>query len=91
MKKMRKSQESKRSVDKLKKAVTRLVTAGDLPFDMLLDPDQSIPDPYAPSAQVALAANLMSHALLPTLLRQCVRCLPLPPLLDMMMMISWLT
>jgi len=39
VKKMRKSQASKRSVDKLRKEVTRLVPVGDLPFD-----------PYAPSS-----------------------------------------
>uniref|UniRef100_A0A1S3YYE0 Ubiquitin receptor RAD23c-like n=1 Tax=Nicotiana tabacum TaxID=4097 RepID=A0A1S3YYE0_TOBAC len=37
--------------------VTKLATAGDLPFDMLLDLDHSIPDPTAPSAPVAPAGQ----------------------------------
>ncbi|XP_009631815.1 uncharacterized protein [Nicotiana tomentosiformis] len=49
VKKMRKSQASKKSVDKLRKVVTRVATAGDLPFDMLLDPHHSAPYPSAPS------------------------------------------
>ncbi|XP_070047739.1 uncharacterized protein [Nicotiana tomentosiformis] len=53
VKKMRISQASKKSVDKLQKEVHRIATVGDLPFDMLLDPHQSAPDPAAPSALVA--------------------------------------
>jgi len=41
----------KRLVYKLRKEV------GDLPFDMLLDTEQSVLDPYAPSARVALAGQ----------------------------------
>lgn len=47
VKKMRKYQASKKSVDKLRREVTRLATSGDLPFDMLPDPHQYAPDPSA--------------------------------------------
>nr|XP_009629261.1 SH3 domain-containing protein C23A1.17-like [Nicotiana tomentosiformis] len=49
-KKMRKYQASKKSADKLQRQVTRLATAGDLSFDMLLDPDHYVPDPTVPAA-----------------------------------------
>lgn len=37
--------------------MTRLTTAGDFPFDMLLDPDQSTPGPCTPFASVAPAGQ----------------------------------
>nr|XP_033513952.1 uncharacterized protein LOC117278585 [Nicotiana tomentosiformis] len=50
-KKMRKSQASKKSVNVLREEVTRLAIVGDF---ILLDPDQSAPDPFA---QFALAGQ----------------------------------
>nr|XP_009785683.1 PREDICTED: uncharacterized protein LOC104233919 [Nicotiana sylvestris]XP_009785684.1 PREDICTED: uncharacterized protein LOC104233919 [Nicotiana sylvestris] len=52
--KMKKSQASKKSVDRLRREVTRIATTGDLPFDMLMEIDPETPvDPAAPSALVA--------------------------------------
>nr|XP_033516910.1 uncharacterized protein LOC117281177 [Nicotiana tomentosiformis] len=57
VKKMRKSQASKKSVDKLRRVVTRIATAGDLSFDMLLDPYHSALNPSAPSASMVPAGQ----------------------------------
>nr|XP_018631391.1 uncharacterized protein LOC108947664 [Nicotiana tomentosiformis] len=54
VKKMRKTQTRKKSVDALRAEVTRIAKAGDLPFDMIQDPAQ--PHPY-PSSHKDLATH----------------------------------
>nr|XP_016463451.1 PREDICTED: uncharacterized protein LOC107786474 [Nicotiana tabacum] len=52
VKKMRKSQASKKAVKNLRKEVKKIVAAGDFPFDLLMEIDPSVPaDPAAPSAK----------------------------------------
>jgi len=52
VKKMRKSQASKKAVESLRKEVTKIAAASDLPFDLLMETDPSVPaDPAAPSAE----------------------------------------
>ncbi|XP_070054828.1 uncharacterized protein [Nicotiana tomentosiformis] len=52
VKKMRKSQDSKKAVDSLIKEVKKIAAAGDFPFDLLMETDPSVPaDPTAPSAE----------------------------------------
>nr|XP_033509163.1 uncharacterized protein LOC117274062 isoform X2 [Nicotiana tomentosiformis] len=51
-KKIRKSHASKKSVERLRKKMTKITAAGDLPFDLLMETDPSVPaDPAAPSAE----------------------------------------
>jgi len=58
VKKMRKSQASRKSVDKLRCEVTKILAAGDLPFDLLMETDPSVPaDPTTPSLPVAPAGQ----------------------------------
>nr|XP_016454774.1 PREDICTED: uncharacterized protein LOC107778958 [Nicotiana tabacum] len=49
LKKMRKYQASKKSVERLRKEVTKIASAGDLPFDLLMETYPSVPS--APSAE----------------------------------------
>jgi len=55
---MKKSQASKKSVDRLRREVTNIAAAGDLSFDMLMESNPPAPaDPAAPSAPVAPAGQ----------------------------------
>ncbi|XP_016464555.2 uncharacterized protein LOC107787489 isoform X2 [Nicotiana tabacum] len=72
VKKMRKSQASKKSVERLRKVVTKIAAAGDVPFDLLMETDPSVPaDPTAPSAEALadksdepdLAAHIVDEVL----------------------------
>nr|XP_009587011.1 uncharacterized protein LOC104084765 [Nicotiana tomentosiformis] len=53
VKKMQKSQASKKSVDKLWRLVTKFVAAGDIPLDMLIDLHHPGPVPTDPTTTVA--------------------------------------
>nr|XP_033510530.1 uncharacterized protein LOC117275330 [Nicotiana tomentosiformis] len=58
VKKMRKSQSSKKSVDRLRREVTKIAAAGELPFDLLIGSDPPASSaPAAPSIPVAPAGQ----------------------------------
>nr|XP_033509146.1 uncharacterized protein LOC117274047 [Nicotiana tomentosiformis] len=50
---MRKSQDSSKLVDKLRREVTKIAAAGDLPFDLLMETNPSVPAGLAASVAPA--------------------------------------